>query len=252
MEKDFQYLSSKTQRNSSDIAQDFFPFNLIQLKMEHHYWLTGNTPSFGYFIYNALEFIQLHNVRKRPEIKLGKEYEEPQTKVNSTLHLLFKIHPIYHHMAGQPLTSQAPDSPCTTAVPIQGQWLNTSMGKTVQAEIHTQQDGRMLSSLWGGRKANTLAGRKEAHFNKALLSLEKGKQAAKHVIPSTQLCLCRLLARKKIFTFCKKLHKGRKNTELLKKINLPNEKNNSDLFWKRSKYLHLSSKQEESNKQHAD
>lgn len=41
----------------------------------------------------------------------------------------------------------------------------------------------MLSSLQGGRKANPLAVRKEAHFNKALLSSEKGKQAEKHVPP---------------------------------------------------------------------
>lgn len=37
----------------------------------------------------------------------------------------------------------------------------------------------MLSSFQGGRKEKPLAGRKEAHFNKALLSLEKGKQAEK-------------------------------------------------------------------------
>lgn len=54
----------------------------------------------------------------------------------------------------------------------------------------------MLSSLQGGRKENPLVVRKEAHFNKALLSLEKGKQAEKHVLPATQLCLHRLLASK--------------------------------------------------------
>lgn len=37
----------------------------------------------------------------------------------------------------------------------------------------------MLSSFQGGRKEKPLTGRKEAHFNKALLSLEKGKQAEK-------------------------------------------------------------------------
>lgn len=37
----------------------------------------------------------------------------------------------------------------------------------------------MLSSFQGGRKERPLAARKEAHFNKALLSLEKGKQAEK-------------------------------------------------------------------------
>lgn len=73
--------------------------------------------------------------------------------------------------------------PVSLQVSIQGQWLNTSTGKIVQAEIYTQQDGRMLSSLQGGRKANPLAVRKEAHFNKALLSSEKGKQAEKHVPP---------------------------------------------------------------------
>lgn len=41
----------------------------------------------------------------------------------------------------------------------------------------------MSSSLQGGRKEKALVGRKEARFNKALLSLEKGKQAAKHGIP---------------------------------------------------------------------
>lgn len=56
----------------------------------------------------------------------------------------------------------------------------------------------MLSSLQGGRKANPLAVRKEAHFNKALLSSEKGKQAEKHVLPSTQLCLHGLLAWKNL------------------------------------------------------
>lgn len=54
----------------------------------------------------------------------------------------------------------------------------------------------MLSSLQGGRKENPLVVRKEAHFNKALLSLEKGKQAEKHVLSATQLCLHRLLASK--------------------------------------------------------
>lgn len=37
----------------------------------------------------------------------------------------------------------------------------------------------MLRSFQGGRKEKPLAVRKEAHFNKALLSLEKGKQAKK-------------------------------------------------------------------------
>lgn len=37
----------------------------------------------------------------------------------------------------------------------------------------------MLSSFQGGRKEKPLAVRKEAHFNKALLSLEKRKQAEK-------------------------------------------------------------------------
>lgn len=37
----------------------------------------------------------------------------------------------------------------------------------------------MLSSFQGGRKEKPLAVRKEAHFNKALLCLEKGKQDEK-------------------------------------------------------------------------
>lgn len=65
----------------------------------------------------------------------------------------------------------------------------------------------MLSSLQGGRKANPLAVRKEAHFNKALLSSEKGKQAEKHVLPSTQLCLHGLLAWKKSLISVKTIQK---------------------------------------------
>lgn len=99
----------------------------------------------------------------------------------------------------------------------------------------------MLSSLQGGRKENTLAVRKEAHFNKALLSLEKGKQAEKHVLAATQLCLHRLPAWK-IFNFCKNYAKEEKPPNCFKKRNLLNN-NNTDLFWKRSKYLHLSSEQ---------
>lgn len=52
------------------------------------------------------------NIRKHPEIKLGKEYEEPQEKMNSTLSLFFKIHPMYRQTAGKPLPSQAPTSLC--------------------------------------------------------------------------------------------------------------------------------------------
>lgn len=67
----------------------------------------------------------------------------------------------------------------------------------------------MLSSLQGGRKENPLVVRKEAHFNKALLSLEKGKHA-------TQLCLHRLLAWK-IFNFCKNNTKEEKLLNCLRK-----------------------------------
>lgn len=82
--------------------------------------------------------------------------------MNSTLSLFFKIPPMYRQTAGKPLPSQALTSLSHQQVPIQGQWLNTSTGKTVQAEIYTQQDGRMLSSLQGGRKETPLVVRKEA------------------------------------------------------------------------------------------
>lgn len=128
----------------------------------------------------------------------------------STLHFFKKFAPFTSKLLENLLLSKPKLLPVSLQVPIQGQWLNTSTGKTVQAEIYTQQDERMLSSLQGGRKENTLAVRKEAHFNKALLSLEKGKQAEKHVLPATQLCLHRLPAWK-IFNFCKR----RKTTKLL-------------------------------------
>lgn len=56
----------------------------------------------------------------------------------------------------------------------------------------------MLSSLQGGRKETPLAVRKEAYFNKALLSLEKGKQAEKHILPTTVV-----LTQASCFNFCK-------------------------------------------------
>lgn len=74
----------------------------------------------------------------------------------------------------------------------------------------------MLSSLQGGRKEKPLVVREEAHFNKALLSFEKGKQAEKHVIPTTWLCLHRLLGRS-TSNFCKNYGREGKLLNCLRK-----------------------------------
>lgn len=87
---------------------------------------------------------------------------------------------MYHQTAGKTLSSQALSSPyLITGSHSRSVTQHTLTGKTVQAEIYTQQDGRMLRSFQVGRKEKPLAVRKEAHFSKALLSLEKGKQAKK-------------------------------------------------------------------------
>ena len=179
----------------------FFPFNLRQLKMEHCYW-AGTALPLGILCIMSWN-LSRSNIRKHPEIKLGKEnMSSPRQKRIAPYPCFSKSIPCTAKLLENLFLPKPQLLPVSSQVPIQGQWLNTSTGKTVQAEIYTQQDGRMLSSLQGGRKENPLVVRKEARFNKALLSLEKGKQAEKHVLPTTQLCLHRLLAWK-IFNFYK-------------------------------------------------
>lgn len=150
------------------------------------------------------------HISKHPEIKLGKEnMSSPRRKWIAPYPCFLKFIPCTAKLLENLFLPKPRLLPVSSQVPIQGQWLNTSTGKTVQAEIYTQQDGRMLSSLQGGRKENPLVVRKEAHFNKVLLSLEKGKHA-------TQLCLHRLLAWK-IFNFCKNNVKEEKLLNCLRK-----------------------------------
>lgn len=115
----------------------------------------------------------------RNYLEIKQVYKQPQAKMNNTVLFFFKNSSHVPKLLEKLFLPKPSLLPTSSQVPIQGQWLNTSTGKTVQAEIYSQQDGRMLSSFQGGRKEKPLAVRKEVHFSKALLSLKKGKQDEK-------------------------------------------------------------------------